>query len=1160
MYTNERSTLSKTWEIRNDMGTTYLHLILDKDMNSKFTRQLIMMSRTVFNLILVNCCLAGTLVANNSSGQTKSLEEITISLETKEKSLKEVLRHIEAKTPFYFSYYVDDLQAGKITLDVQNQSLANVLRTISKQTKLGFKRIDQNIHVLRLKDRREPAVRESIHVPEVPDIIISGKVTNEKAEGIPGVNVILKGTTTGAVTDPDGNYEIEVPGEGAVLVFSSIGYIKEEIVVGDQRVINISLLPDLLALHEVVVVGYGTQKKSDLTGAVASVTSEEVKALTISNPTMALQGRVAGVNVQSNGGAPGAGVSVVIRGAGTINGSLDPLYVVDGVFLESLSSVNPNDIESVEVLKDASAAAIYGSRAANGVVIVTTSRGSDGGLVLSAHATVGISNPTNKIDFLNARQYADVRNAIDDAGNSPRAPVNSTDFDPNVDTDWQDLSLRTGVIQDYGFSLAGGGNNSSVYFSANYFNERGVLISSDYNRINLRLNSEYWSTNKKLRLSQSLGLTQKNLNQNDDYGASGYNFPTLPFKDEAGNFVAPSNADHGVAFSQNRYARAVTLDDENRIDEVFGNIGGEFEFLPGLKYQLNLGLNYSSEVDYLFTPTFFWSASNPGANQNLDADLTESRTTRFDGLIDNILSFNTEINKHSINAVLGSTFQKIVTRGTSLTASTFPSNDLRVVSAAEEVVLFSGDEIVTGLASLYGRVIYDYDDKYLLTATLRQDKSSRFAEEFRTGYFPSVSAGWRLTNEDFFPASDFLTDLKLRVSYGELGSQNVEDYAFTPVINLNSNYDFGDQRFFGVARTQFRLQNLVWEKSRTTNFGIDAGFLDGKLQFAVDYYIRKTDDILLSLAIPQTSGSRQPVVTNAAAIENKGVELNLNYKEIEGEFTYDINLNLTSASNEITSLGALQSPIAGGIFSSEGLRGTRADVGEQLGVFWGFETAGLYQSQAEIDNDPNLSNNPAAKSLLRPGDLIYVDQNGDGLVNNDDKVNIGNPYPDFEFGMNFNGNYKNFEITLFIQGQVGNEILNANKYNLSFESRSNYSTDVLNAWTETNRNTDFPVLGTTRFDVSDFYIEDGSYMRLKQLRIAYNFQNLFKGSTNAKAFISGQNLLTLTGYSGYDPELGVPGNSGRPSATGPALLTRGVDLSAYPQSVMIMGGVQFTIN
>ncbi len=1126
-------------------------------MNSNFTRQLIMMSRTVFKVIFFNCCLAGTLMASNLNGQTKSIEEIVISLKVKEKALTDVLHRIESKTTFHFSYYIDDLIGEKITLDARNQSLANVLRDIARQTRLGFKRINQNIHVVGRKD--DNRLVEEFQTQWPNNRIVTGRVTSENGEALPGVNILIKGTTIGVVTDVEGRYKINVPEDATILVFSYVGYITEEVDIAGRTTVDFILTPDIETLSEIVVVGYGTQKKSDLTGAVASVTSEEVKALTISNPTLSLQGRVAGVNVQSNGGAPGAGVSVVIRGAGTINGSLDPLYVVDGVFLESLSSVNPNDIQSMEVLKDASAAAIYGSRAANGVVIVTTSKGSDGGLVINAHATVGVSNPTNEIDFLNARQYADVRNAIDDASNAPRAPVNSTAFDPNVDTDWQDLSIRTGVIQDYGFSLSGAGSNSSVYFSANYFNERGVLISSDFNRINLRLNSEYWSTNKKFRLSQSLGLVQKNLNENDNYGVAGYNFPTLPFKDDEGNFVAPSNADHGVAFSQNRYARAVTLDDDNRIDEIFGNIAGELEFLPGLKYRLNLGVNFSSEVDYLFVPTFFWSVSNQGANQNLDADLTESRTTRFDGLIDNILSYNQEIGKHSINAILGSSLQKIVTRGTSVTASTFPSNDLRVVSAAEEVTLFSGDEIVTGLASVYGRLIYDYDDKYLLTATLRRDESSRFAESFRTGYFPSVSAGWRISSEDFFPAGSFLTDLKLRVSYGELGSQNVEDYAFTPVINLNSNYDFGDQRFFGVSRTQFRLQNLVWEKSRTTNFGINAGFLGGKLQATIDYYIRKTDDILLSLAIPQTSGSRQPVVTNAAAIDNKGLEINLNYKESEGAFTYDINLNLTSTSNEITSLGALESPISGGIFSSEALRGTRADVGEQLGVFWGFETAGLYQSQTEIDNDPNLSSNPAAKSLLKPGDLIYVDQNGDGFVNNDDKVNIGNPYPDFEYGLNFNGSYKNFELTLFIQGQVGNEILNANKYNLSFESRSNYSTDVLNAWSETNTNSNFPVVGTTRFDVSDFYIEDGSYLRLKQLRVAYNIRNLFKGSTEAKAFISGQNLLTLTGYSGYDPELGVPGNSGRPSAGGPALLTRGVDLSAYPQSVVIMGGVQFTI-
>ncbi len=1105
--------------------------ILKFDLKMKLTLLLV-----VFSLFQLS--------ANSSYSQSTK-----ISMDMNKVTVNDVIRKIESLSEFKFLYNRGEINLNRVvSIKAKKKTIAIILSNLFENTNTNFEIFKKQIV---LKKDSSKSVLPSTNETLKTQSSISGTVTDESGVPLPGANIQEKGTTNGVTTDFDGNFSITLDNEEATLIISFIGFKTKEVVVGDQASIKVILAEDSASLDEVVVVGYGTIKKSDLTGAVASVSSEDVKALTLSNPTQALQGRVAGVNVQSNGGAPGAGVSVVVRGAGTINGSLDPLYVVDGVFLENLSSVNPNDIKSLEVLKDASAAAIYGSRAANGVVIITTSSGSSGGLVINAHATTGVSTSTGKIDFLNARQYADVRNAIDDASNAPRAPVNSTGFNPNIDTDWQDLSLRTGVVQDYGFSIASRGDNSSVYFSANYFDEKGVLVSSDYNRINLRLNSEYWSTNKKLKLSQSLALTQKNLNQNNDYGSSGYNFPTLPFQDSEGNFVAPSNTDHGVAFSSNRYARAVTLDDDNRVNEVFGNIAAEYEFLPGLKYRLNLGLNYSSGVDYLFTPTFFWSESNQGANQNLDADLRETRTTRFDALIDNVLSYNKEIGKHSINAILGSSFQKITSRFTSVTASKFPSNDLRVLSAAEQVDLFSGEEIVTGLASLYGRLIYDYDDKYFLTATIRQDKSSRFSEQFRTGYFPSASVGWKISNEDFFPDSSILSNLKLRLSYGELGSQNVEDYAFTPVINLNSNYDFGDTRFFGVSRTQFRLNNLVWEKSKTTNFGVDSGFFKGRLNASIDYYIRKTNDILLSLAIPQTSGSRQPVVTNAAAIENTGLELNLNYRKGEGDFTYDVNLNLTTASNKVTSLGELNSPLSGGTFSSEALMGTRAIVGEQLGVFWGFETDGLYQSQADIDNDPNLSNSPGQRAVLKPGDLIYMDKNGDGIINNDDKVNIGNPYPDFEFGVNFNAQYKNFEFDLFFQGQVGNEILNTTKYNLSFESRSNYSTDVLNAWSPSNTSSNFPVLGNTRIDVSPFYIEDGSYLRLKQLRVAYNFKDLFNGSTQAKVFVTGQNLVTLTGYSGYDPEIGI--------GSGNDLLTRGVDYSAYPQSTQLSLGVQFTI-
>lgn len=1065
--------------------------------------------------------------------------------------VEEVLDMIDRQTEYSFVYQSDlfenlpsfSLNKGEVHLD-------KLLHSILPVNNFDFT-INEN-DTISIWQKPEENLQSSQKT-------ITGKITNVDGEPLPGSNVVEKGTTNGTQSDFDGNFSITVADENAILAISYVGFTTIEVQLNGQSELNIVLNESATGLEEAVVIGYGTQRRSDLTGSVASVSSEEVQALTISNPTLALQGRVAGVNVQSNGGAPGAPVSVIVRGAGTINGSLDPLYVVDGVFLENLSSVNPNDVESIEVLKDASAAAIYGSRAANGVVIVTTAKGSGEGLVIRGHATGGISTVTNKIDFLNARQYADVRNAIDDASNAPRAPANDSEFNPNVDTDWQDLSLQTGIIQDYGFIIANTGGNASVYFSANYFQEKGVLISSDFNRTNLRLNSEYWSTNRKIRLSQSLALTQRNINKNEDYGITGYDLPTIPLLDDNGDFVAPSNSDHGIAFGRNRYARAVTLDDDTRIDEVFGNVAGEIEFLPGLKYRLNLGLNYASQIGYLFAPTFFWSESNQSDNQNKDADLTETRGTKFDALVDNIISYNREIGKHSINAILGNSVQKITNRFTSVIASRFPSNDLRVLSAAEQVDVFSGEETVTGLFSYYGRFIYDYDDKYFLTGTFRRDDSSRFSEDFRTGYFPSASVGWRVSNEDFFNRDGIISNLKLRLSYGQLGSQNLEDYAFTPVIHLNSNYDFGDQRFFGVSRTQFRLNNLVWERSITTNFGLDAGLLNGRLNITTDYFIRNTDDILLSLAIPQTSGSTQPVVSNAASIENKGIELNFNYRSNERKFKYDINLNLTSSSNEITSLGELDSPLVGGIFSTEGLQGTRAIVGEQLGVFWGFETDGLYQNQSEIDNDPNLSNSPGQKAVLKPGDFVYVDRNEDGIINNDDKFNIGNPYPDFEYGINFNGSYENFEFTIFIESQVGNEILNGNKYNLSFESRSNYSTDVLNAWTPSNTRTNFPVVGTTRFDVSDFYIEDGSYLRLKQLRLGYNLPNLFNRHTNAKIFLNAQNLLTLTGYSGYDPEVGIPGNSGGPSAGGPALLTRGVDLTVYPQSLQISAGVQLTI-
>lgn len=987
--------------------------------------------------------------------------------------------------------------------------------------------------------------------------IITGLITDSEGTALPGASVVEKGTTNGTQTDFDGNFTIEVADKNAILIVSYLGFRTQEIALNGQVNITVGLEVDAAGLDEVVVIGYGTQKKSDLTGAITTVSSEEIKAVTTSNPTLALQGRAAGVSVQSNGGAPGAGVSVVIRGAASINGNLDPLYVVDGVFRRSLAAINPNDIESIQILKDASAAAIYGSRAANGVVIVTTNKGSSQGLVVQAHARIGVTKVTNTLDFLNARQYADVRNIIADANGAERAPANNEGFNPNNDTDWQSVQLNTGTIQDYGFSLGGQGENSSVYFSANYFDEKGVLVSSGANRINARLNSEFWSNNKKFRLTQTLGLSQQNFDRNGSYGANGYNLPTLPLRDEEGDFVGPNQAFHGVSFSSNRYANAVTLDDERRLDEVFGAIAGEAELLPGLKYKLNVGLNFASDFRYSFNPTYDWRIDGQGQDWNEFADLTESRRTTFDALMDNIISYDKIIGKSTFNFIVGNTRQKITTRGTSISVFDFPSNDIRVVSGANEIVGQGGDEIVSGLESYYTRLTYNYDDRYLLTSTVRQDKSSRFAEEFRTGVFPSISLGWRISNEDFFPKDGLVTNLKLRASYGELGSQNLDDYAFSPVINSGSNYYLGDTQFTGATRTRFTLPNLVWETSKTTNFGLDASLLNSRLRASIDYYIRDTEDILVELPIPQTTGTREAVTTNGASIKNKGLEFGLNYTKNSGDFKFDVGVNISTVDNEVTSLGELRTPILGGRFSAETIFTTRAIQGEPLGVFWGFQTDGLYQTQAEIDNDPNLANDATGRTQLQPGDLIYIDQNGDGIVNNDDRSKIGNPFPDFEYGLNFNASYKNFEVTLFFQGTVGNDIFNARRYFEHFEFRSNYSTSVLNSWTPTNTNTDIPRFGARRTDASDWYIEKGTYLRLRQVQLAYNFNNLIKAVPRIKVFVNAQNLFTVTNYSGYDPAAinGTRGIGGE----GSALLNRGVDVATYPVSMQLMGGIEFTI-
>ena len=980
---------------------------------------------------------------------------------------------------------------------------------------------------------------------------VQGKVTDEGGEAIPGVTIMAKGTNNGTVTDLNGNYALVVADSEAILAFSFIGYKSQEVPVNNRSNIDVQLESDVKALEEVVVVGYGTQKKANVTGAVGSIKTENIANVTTGNTAALLQGKVAGVRVESSGGAPGAGTNIVIRGTGTLGGG-EPLFVIDGNITGSMSSLNPNDIESIEVLKDAAAAAIYGNRAANGVVIVTTKRGSSGETQVNLSTKLGMQAPTRTLDFLNARQYADYRNMVNDNDNQPRALPNDAEFDPSIDTDWQDLYLNPAPVQEYNLSLSGGNENATFFISGGYFDQDGIVVDSDFQRYNFRANSTF--TKGRFKIEESLSVSRAVSNPNNYFGRERAEIPTIPVYDENndGGFAGVQPAYHGLARGINWYGLGVLNDNSYTTDGVLGNISGSYEIIDGLTYKLNLGIDYSVYHGYDFTPTFFFSTSQEAFNDV--ADLNESVTRGLSTLVENTLNYNKGFGKHNIDLLAGYTQQMFQSRNVGAQVTDFPTNDLRVIDAANVEVNAYGGLQENALQSVFGRINYDYDGRYLFSATVRRDGSSRFTEENRYGTFPSVSAGWRISEESFFPEG-FIYDLKVRGSYGELGAQNVGNYVTISGLNIYTDYFFAGGVQPGVAQTVFANPNIIWETTKTADVGADVSLLEGKINLTVDYFNKVSEDVLTSLPIPVYGGIGSSIVKNAASIRNRGFEFSGTFNQAaEGNgFGYSVTANFSAIDNEVIALGEGVSPISGGGFTQESMQATRTDAGYPLGSFYGYVVDGIYQNQEEIDAD--------GRNNAQPGDFRFKDLDGDGDLDNDDRTYLGSPIPDFTYGMIFNGNFRNFDLSLFLQGVQGNEIFNGRKFSHIFDFGGNYVTDVLDAWTPENPNTTIP--RATEIDpannrrASSFYVEDGSYLKLRSLQLGYSLpaavaERLSLG--RARIYLSGQNILTFTRYSGYDPEIGQ--NSNPTQARG--LFGAGVDAEAYPQARSVFFGVDLS--
>ncbi|WP_350284991.1 TonB-dependent receptor [uncultured Croceitalea sp.] len=989
---------------------------------------------------------------------------------------------------------------------------------------------------------------------------VSGTVSDSQGP-LPGVNIVEKGTTNGVTTDFDGNYTISVASD-ATLVFSYIGYMVQEVAVDGKTTLNVTMQEDAQALDEVVIVGFGSQAKVDVTGAIAQIKQEEVRQIVNADPTNALQGRLAGVQVESGGGGPGAPTNVIVRGISSLTNTF-PLYVVDGAIVDDITFLNSKDIVDIQVLKDATSAAIYGTRAGNGVIIISTNRGAmNSAPKVTVDVRGGANTVARTLDFLDGPEFVAFLNQRSINEGQPANIV-----DPGINTDFQDLSLNSGFIQDYGFNISGGGENSSYFFSANYYDEEGIVTSTDFQRYNIRLNSRFKAG--KFTFEESLSYNQRDLNTNQFFGNGTFTAPVVRASapERLGGFEAIDSNLYNGSGGTNNYALAQLSQDQLTVRNLLGNFNVKYEVLEGLSVRLNVGVDYRNTYGNFFRPEFDLSPTDQQVNLNEFNDLTENRGEILSTNIEPTINYKNSFGKHDIDVLLGGARQQTDNNSLIVNAEGLPSNSITNIAGFADNILFSaGGRDLSRIFSVFGRVNYKFDDKYLFSAIVRRDASSKFSSDNNSIVLPAFSGGWVISNEDWWPTDSFINTLKLRAGYGELALQNIPSYSFQSVLNPTSNASFNNTTAGGFAIVSLVDENISFETAESTSIGIDGAMLDNRISFGLDYYVRNNNDVLAPVFVPSTTGSATPVIQNAASIRNSGFELQANYSHNSGsDFDFNVGLTFATLKNELT---ALPNPLVGPSIDEEGNTPNRFEIGEPVGFFFGFRNNGIYRSQAEIDSDPGLANDPERRAILQPGDFRRVDVDGNGIIDNDDRVNLGAPVPDFTYGINFNATYKNWDFGLNFNGVQGVEIFNATRFTGTFFLDGNKYGYVRDSFVlGQNENTNIPRASLPNAAgnqlPSDFYVEDGSYLRLRSFEVGYDFTKAVNMPwvSSARVFYNMQNVFTITDYSGYDPEVGSTlagtggGFFGNPTNT-PPILGRGIDLRAQPRPRTFIVGLQ----
>ncbi|HEY9045952.1 MAG TPA: TonB-dependent receptor [Ohtaekwangia sp.] len=988
---------------------------------------------------------------------------------------------------------------------------------------------------------------------------ITGVVMADDNSPLPGVSVLVKGTTVGTVTDADGKFSISAS-PSSTLVFTFIGMKTLEVAVNNQSTVDVVMQGDISQLDEVVVVGYGTQKKSDVTGSVSSVTARDIKAIPITSMAQALQGRAAGVQVSQASNAPGGGVTIRIRGGNSIQGGNEPLYVLDGypISNENGPNINPNDIESMEILKDASATAIYGSRGANGVVMITTKRGKPGRNTLQFETYYGVQKVRKQLDMLDATQLATLVNEgianvnADNVGKPgfPKAPAFTDDQIAALGkgTNWQDEIFQSAPQQNYQLSFSGGDDKNQYYISGNYFNQDGIVVNSGFERGAVRFNLDR-QINDKFKLSTSfvVNRTVTNLIASDGDGGSGagvvygaLNFsPTVPVYNADGSYTI-DNRTGGIKIS-NPVALAKLTTNRNTALRLLGTISGEYTIIEGLTLKVLFGTNLSQGKINTYIPRTVYA----GVGTSGTATINSSQYGEW--LNENTLTYRKTINdKHRVTALVGYTLQQAHNEGFQANAQNFANDILTYnnLGTAQQTNPGSSNADDWGLRSYLGRVNYDYDGRYLVTLTGRVDGSSRFGAGNKNAFFPSGSVAWRISNEQFMTNVSAVSDLKLRVSYGYTGNQQIPQYQSLGALQPQ-NYNFGNALSIGFSPNRIANPNLKWETTGQLDIGLDIGLINNRVQITADVYQKKTKDLLYNVSLPITSGYSTSL-QNIGKTQNRGIEFAVSTVNVDKAFRWTTNFNISANRNKILDLGSVTGDIPSGgasghlQLSNSGI----LRVGQQIGVFYGLITDGIFQNQAEID--------ASAQKTAKPGERRFVDVVPDGVINASDRVILGHAQPNYIFGFTNNFSYKGFDLSIFFQGVQGNSIFNINRFELeSLTGVSNQSTAVLDRWTPTNPSNTIPRATSVGYpyQVTSRQIEDGSYVRMRNIQLAYNFPSAWLERfkiTNAKLYVSGQNLLTFTNYSGFDPEV---------SRYGQDNLSLGTDYGSYPTAKMYLVGL-----